>query len=166
MFRGSSALERGDLKSKEKGQLSIHVDGSDETVKVVLRTIISVNQLSIYGGVADMCEELASGISKCSEGTGRPVAPNNSDTMVMPTEFSITNQPLRPMNQYSETCCAIMSKSSKIIQFILKLTKLCSDAGLANIVEKGQYITTLDDAELDKLKDSCREYTPLRSDVK
>ena len=38
----------------------------------------------------------------------------------------------------------------------LKLTKLCSDAGLANTEEKGQYFTTHDDAELDKLKGSCR----------
>ena len=57
------------------------------------------------------------------------------------------------MREYRETCCAIMSKSSQIFQFILlKLTKLCSNADLANTVEKGQYFTTLDDAELDKLK--------------
>ena len=59
VFRGSSALERGDLKSKGKGKLSVHFFGDDKTVAVVLRTIISVNQLSIYGAVADTCEELA-----------------------------------------------------------------------------------------------------------
>ena len=47
------------MKSKGNGKSSIHFNGSDDTVKVVLRTIISVNQLSIYGAVADMCEELA-----------------------------------------------------------------------------------------------------------
>ena len=60
VFRGSSALERGDLKSKGKGKLSIHFCGDDKNVEVVLRTIISVNQLSIYGAIADMCDELAS----------------------------------------------------------------------------------------------------------
>ena len=40
MFRGSSALERGDLKSKGKG-LSVYFCGDDKTVEVVLRTIIS-----------------------------------------------------------------------------------------------------------------------------
>ena len=39
VFRGSSALERGDLKSHGKGTSPIHFNGSDETVKVVLRTI-------------------------------------------------------------------------------------------------------------------------------
>ena len=52
VFRGSGAFERGDLKSKGKGQLSIHFNGSDETVEVILRTVISVNQLSVYGAVA------------------------------------------------------------------------------------------------------------------
>ena len=40
-----------------------------------------------------MCDgELAWEISKCSEGTGRPVARNDSETRVMPTELSTTNQ--------------------------------------------------------------------------
>ena len=46
-------------------------NGSDETVQVVLHTIVSVNQLSIYGAVLNWCEELALEFSKCSEGTGR-----------------------------------------------------------------------------------------------
>ena len=46
VFRGSSALERRDLKSKGKGTLSIHFCGDDKTAQLV---IISVNQLSIYG---------------------------------------------------------------------------------------------------------------------
>ena len=44
------------------------------------------------------------------------------------------------------------------------MTKLCSNAGLASTAETGQYLTTLDDAELDKLKGSCREYTLPRSE--
>ena len=46
----------------------------------------------------------------------------------------------------------------------VQMTKLCSDAGLAKTVEKGQYFTTLDDEEPDRLKGSCREYTLPRSD--
>ena len=49
--------------------------GSDDTVEVDLRTFISVNQLSVCGAVADMCEELAWEISKCSGDTERLVAP-------------------------------------------------------------------------------------------
>ena len=41
----------------------------------------------------------------------------------------------------------------------LHLIKLCSNVGIATTVARRQYFTTLDDAELDKLGGSCREYT-------
>ena len=94
-FRRSSAWERGALKSKGEGQLSIHFCGDDGTAEVFLRTIISVNQLSVYGAVADMCDELASRISGCSESTEKLVAQNNSETMVRSTELSTTNKTSR-----------------------------------------------------------------------
>ena len=81
VFRGSSALERGKLKSKGKRTLSKYCCGDDNTAQVVLRTIISVNQLSIYGATADMCDELAWRLPGCSESTGKPVAQNKSETM-------------------------------------------------------------------------------------
>ena len=72
VFRGSSALERGALRSKGKGKLSIHFCGDEDTAEVVLRTIISVNQLSVSRAVAYMCDELTWKISEtcCSEQFG------------------------------------------------------------------------------------------------
>ena len=75
--------------------MSIHFCGDDNTAELILCAIISVNQLSIYGAVVDVCDELACRISGCSERTGKPVAQNNSETMVMPTESSTTNKTLR-----------------------------------------------------------------------
>ena len=75
-----------------KGKLSFHFCGDDKTVEVVLRTIISVNQLSIYGTVADMCDELACSISDCAARTGEPVAQDNPETTVIPTELMTTNK--------------------------------------------------------------------------
>ena len=43
----------------------MYFGGDAETVEVVLRTLVSVNQLSVYGAVADMCDELAWRISGC-----------------------------------------------------------------------------------------------------
>ena len=74
VFQGSSAFERGDLKSLGKGQLSKHFNRSDETADEILRTVISVNQLNVHGAIADMCEELTWEISKCSKGAVKPVA--------------------------------------------------------------------------------------------
>ena len=57
VFRSTSPLSRGVLKSKGGAKLSIRFCADGETVETVFRTIISVNQLSIYRAVADMCEE-------------------------------------------------------------------------------------------------------------
>ena len=57
VFRATSSFSRGTLKSKNGGKLSIHFCAEEETIETVLRTKISVNQLSIYGAVSDLCEE-------------------------------------------------------------------------------------------------------------
>ena len=57
VFRATSPLSRGQLQSKGGGKLSIHCCADLETIKTVFRTIISVNQFSHYGAVAEMCEE-------------------------------------------------------------------------------------------------------------
>ena len=95
VFYGSCALERGDVKSEGKEKLSTHLCGGDKTVELVLRTIISVNQLRIYGTVADMCNRLACRISDCSERTGELGAQDSPETTVILTELMTTNKSLR-----------------------------------------------------------------------
>ena len=48
IFRATSPLSRGTLKSKGGGTLSMHFCADGDTIETVFRTIISVNQLSIY----------------------------------------------------------------------------------------------------------------------
>ena len=55
VFRATSPLPRGQLKSKGGGKLSIHYCANLETIETVFRTITSVNQLSLCGAVADIC---------------------------------------------------------------------------------------------------------------
>ena len=52
-FRASSASERVELRSKGHGKKSIHFNGSHENIELLLRTVISANQLSIHGAVPD-----------------------------------------------------------------------------------------------------------------
>ena len=59
VFRATSPLSRGQPKSKGGGKLSIHYGADLETIITVFRTVVSVNQLSLYGKVAEMCEEYA-----------------------------------------------------------------------------------------------------------
>ena len=58
IFQATSPLEGGELKSKGGGKKTIHYNGSEETVELILSTDISVTQLSIHGAVADLCNEL------------------------------------------------------------------------------------------------------------
>ena len=60
IFRATTALSRGQLKSKGHGKLSIHSTADLETIETFCRIIVSANQLSLYGAVAEMCEEYES----------------------------------------------------------------------------------------------------------
>ena len=66
---------------------SIHFNGSDETIELILCTVVSVNQLSIYGAVADLCKESA----RDSPSAGKPPEDENLQSMVVPTEFPNAN---------------------------------------------------------------------------
>ena len=56
-FRATTPLFRGFLKSKGHGKLSIHFTADYPTIETIFRIIISANQLSIHGAVANICEE-------------------------------------------------------------------------------------------------------------
>ena len=59
-FRATSGVDRGQMNSTGGGgQLSIHFCADEPTIETIFRTIVSANQLSNYGAVADLCEELA-----------------------------------------------------------------------------------------------------------
>ena len=57
IFLATTPLSRGQLKSKRRGKLSIHFTADQDTVDPIYRIILSVNQLSVYGAVAALCEE-------------------------------------------------------------------------------------------------------------
>ena len=55
VFRATRPLSRGTLTIKGGGKLSIHCCADGDTIENVFRTIISVNQLSIYGALSQIC---------------------------------------------------------------------------------------------------------------
>ena len=57
IFRATTPLSRGKFKSKGHGKLSIHFAADQETIETIFRIIVFANQLSLYGAVANMCEE-------------------------------------------------------------------------------------------------------------
>ena len=58
IFRCASALGRGQFRGKEGGRTTILFTVSDDNVQLLLKMVISVNQLSLYGAVADLIREL------------------------------------------------------------------------------------------------------------
>ena len=130
----------------------------DNTAELVLRTIITVNQLSIYGAVADMCDELACRISGRPDRTGELVAQDNPEIMVIPTELSTTNKSPRTGDDVQGNLLQNYEQKNANLPGHLQLIKLCSNVGITKTVARRQYFTTLDDAELDKLGGSCRVY--------
>ena len=69
IFRSTTPLSRGKLKSKGKGKVSIHFGADQDTVDTIYRIILSVNQLSVYGAVAAKCDEYEGH----QDSTGQPV---------------------------------------------------------------------------------------------
>ena len=56
-----------------------------ENIELLLRTVISANQFSIYGTIADLCDEVPKDIGA----PGKPAAPDDLEKMEIPTDLSI-----------------------------------------------------------------------------
>ena len=67
-FRATTPLSRGQHKGKGRGKLSIHFAADDFTIDTIFLITLSVNQLSVYGAVAALCEE----IDTHQDGSGEP----------------------------------------------------------------------------------------------
>ena len=137
VFRATSPWSRGKLKSKGGGKLSIHFCADQGTIETVFRTIIAVNQLSIYGAVSNLCEECKT----CHVRTGRHVLAGQLDPLFVPSEMKthtpLTDDPAQEdlLQRYQERV-ERLSKQDRVI-------KLCTDAGFLT-VDVGQYFMTKD----------------------
>ena len=126
------------------------------TVVMLLRTVISASQLSIYGAKADLCDEGESW-------KGKPAAPDHVEKMEIPTDLSIAENSINaqqrrhPVQEYERKFEQLSEDQ--------KLSKLCSDAGL-KLVEQGQYFYTLDTEEGQHMQHLCRGYTMPRNEKK
>ena len=119
-----------------------------ETIEIVFRTIISVNQFSIYGAVSDLCEEDES----CH--AGRPVVRGQS--RVIKTTILLNDDPAHQeflLQRFRERIEKLSQQD--------RLSKFCTDAGFLTTVEVGQYFITKDTEEFSQFTDSvaCREHT-------
>ena len=132
--------------------------GADlETNKTVFRTITSVNQLSLYGAAAEICEEYES----FHDITVKPIVGGQSSSSFVP---SVTKTDVPLENDDRAHRDLLLQKYGERIEKLSqrdKLSKICMDAGFLNVVEIGQYFMRKDTAEFSQFTDAvtCREYT-------
>ena len=157
VFRATSPVSRGVFKSKGGGKLSIHYCAEQDTITTVFRTIASVNQLSLYGAVADLCDEYRA----CQARTGRPVLAGQSDPLFEPAKLLIMTP--RPSIEIPAQENLLQKHKERVERLPQpdRLIKICTDAGFLKTVEVGQYFMTKDTEEFSHFADpvTCREYT-------
>ena len=109
------------LKIKGGGKKSNHFNASEETVELSLRIIISVNQPSICGAVADLCEELDPDSRNHSEG-------EICESLVIPTEIPNANTiPQSSTSLAQEDLLQNYERKFAELPDDQKLSKFCSD---------------------------------------
>ena len=137
--------------------------GADgDTIETVLRTIISVNRLSIYCAVSDVCEEY----SICQTSTGRLVVAEQSDPFFAPADLLIMTPGPSIEIPAQENLLQKHKRMSGKASTTRSIDKSCSDAGFLKTVEVGQYFMTKHIDEFLQFAEpvTCSEYTLPRDD--
>ena len=158
-FRATTPLSRGIVKSKRHGKLSIHFTADNPTIETIFRIIISVNQLSIFGAVATICEEFETH----QDGSGEPDILMGQSIVLGEIEAEIPLQNENSSNhqiiwqQYMERIYSLSPES--------KVSRFCMEAGFMRVVEVGQYFMTKNTGDFRPFRSvACREYTLHRDD--
>ena len=145
-------MERGELRIKESGKTSIHFNGSTRNIELLLQMVISVNQLSLYGVVADMIEELPVG----QRALGKPAASGQLDKQEI-----LSQPPLAEVQANEERQGNLLQEYEQRFEKLSehqKLSRLCSEAGL-RLLEVGQFFYALPSPRGKENQSLCREYT-------
>ena len=136
-FRATTPLSRGQLKSKGRGKLPIHFAADGDTIDTIYRIILSVNQLSIYGAVAAICEEVESH----QDGTGELVILMGQSIVLgeIKAEAPLRNE--NPMNDQIIWQQYIQQVESLSLEN--KVSKFCKEAGLIRVVQRHWMLETI-----------------------
>ena len=152
-FRATTPLSRGFLKSTRHGKLSIQ-QMNRQLKHFFFRIIISVNQLSIYGAVAAVCEEF----EDHQDRTGEPEIFMGQSIVLGEIKAEVPLQNENPLNrhilwqQYTERIESLSPEN--------RFSKFCKDTEFVRIVEVGQHFVTKPTGDFRQFRSvACREYT-------
>ena len=157
IFRSTTPLSREKMKSKGKGKVSIHFSADQDTIDTIYRIILSVNQLSIYGAVAAICDEY----ENHQDSTAQLVILVGQSIVLGEIKAEVPAHDEEPredqiiLQQYFQQVESLSPEN--------RLIKFCKEAGFMRVVEVGQYFVTRDTGEFQQTM-ACREYTLPRDD--
>ena len=158
-FRATTPLSRCTLKSKGHGKLSIHFASDQKTIETIFRIMVSANQLSLYGAVANFCEEFEAHQDRSGEPDvlmGQSIVFSEIKTEV-PLQNENPSHHQIQWQQYEERIKSLSQESN--------VSKFSMDAGFVNVVEVGQHFMTKDTGDCRQFRAvACREYTLHRDD--
>ena len=159
IFRATTPLSRGNLKSKGHGKLSIHFTADYPTIDTIFRIIIFANQLSLYGAVANICEEF----ENHQDGSGEPDVLMGQSIVLSEIKAEVLLDNDIPLHQ--NLLLQRYEERIKLLSQENKVSKFCMDAGFIHVVEVGQYFMTKDTGDFRQSHTvACREYTLPRDD--
>ena len=112
------------MKSKGKGKVSIHFSADQDTVDTIYRIVLSVNQLSVYGAVAAICDEYEGH----QDSTGQPVILEGQSIVLGEIKAEVPAHDEEPkdaqivLQQYFQQVKSLSPEN--------RLSKFCKEAGL------------------------------------
>ena len=124
-----------------------------------------MNQLRIFGAVADWCEELAQRFLDCPLTSAvRLTAKDQSES---PPVVSTSTNPLLTDFQVRGNLLHQYKQKFANLPVEIRVIKTCSEAGFTKTVSQGRYFVTIHDVEMAKLgcPGLCRDYTLPRDDM-
>ena len=152
IFRATTPLSRRNLKSKGRGKLSIHFAADQDTIDTIHRIILSVNQFSVYGAVAAVCEEFEDHQVR----TGEPEILMGQSIVLGEVKAEAPLQNENPMNdqiiwqQYIQQVESLSPEN--------RVSKFCKEAGFMRVVEVGQHFVTQDTGDFRQFRSANTLY--------
>ena len=135
--------------------MSIHLSADQDTVDTIYRIILSVNQLSVYGAVAAICEEF----EDHQDRMGKPVILVGQSIVLGEVKAEI----LVHGEESHETTQIVWQRYIQQVESLSpenRLSKFCKEAGFMRVVEVGQYFVTKNTGDFRQFQSvACREYT-------
>ena len=124
------------MRAKDTEKLSIHYCADQATIETIFRMIVFANQLSLYGAVANMCEEYESLHDRSMMGQSIVLSEIKAEVPLENDDPAYQNFLLQ---RYEERIRSL-SQTDRVSIF-------CMDAGFIIVVGIGQYFMTKDNGE-------------------